>query len=69
MVSPNLMVPRQLEPFLRVGTYPWKYDAWQGLLDPTGTKDAPGIYLAEYARHLRMGPGAGLDRPWRRAPR
>ena len=52
MASLNLIVPKTVEPFLRVGTSSWKYDSWRGLLYPPGTRDAPGSYLAEYAKHL-----------------
>jgi len=52
MTGLDLTVPRAFEPFLRVGTSSWKYDSWQGLLYPPGVKDAPGSYLAEYAKHL-----------------
>ena len=53
MASLNLTVPKELEPFLRVGASSWKYGSWHGLLYPAGARDAPGSYLAEYARHLR----------------
>ena len=52
MASPNLTMPKELKPFLKLGTSSWKYDSWQGLLYPPGTKDTPGSYLAEYAKHL-----------------
>jgi len=52
MASLNLTIPKQLEPFLKLGTSSWKYDSWQGLLYPPGVKDTPGSYLAEYAKHL-----------------
>jgi hypothetical protein len=51
MASPNLTVPSELRPFLRVGTSSWKYDSWQGLL-----------FIVSLVAHAIASAGGQLER-------
>lgn len=51
MLAP-LKIPQDLQPYLRIGTCSWKYDAWKGLIYEEAKAYRPHDYLADYAKRL-----------------
>lgn len=47
-----LRIPRDLEPYLRIGTCSWKFPSWKGLLYDSSKSYRPPDYLRDYAGSL-----------------
>ena len=45
-------MPKEYQPYLRIGTCSWKYDSWKGLYYEKGKNYRPYDYLSDYAKHL-----------------
>ncbi|NIM91449.1 MAG: DUF72 domain-containing protein [Candidatus Aminicenantes bacterium] len=45
-------IPKEYQPYLRIGTCSWKYDSWKGLYYEKGKNYRPNDYLTDYAKHL-----------------
>ncbi len=50
MISPR--IPREVSPYLRIGTCSWKYPSWKGLIYTQGKSYRPQDYLRDYAATL-----------------
>ncbi len=48
----KVAIPKEYQPYLRIGTCSWKYDSWKGLYYEKGKNYRPNDYLADYAKHL-----------------